>query len=101
MARSPIRWVVRMMRRAISPRLATRTDSNTGDPAFSTTWATPRRQCRGSGDRQARITGVILVLVVAVLAVAVAVAVGGDRLVGLRVRAVRLLVIAAALQLMT
>ena len=43
----------------------------------------------------------ILVLVVAVLAVAVAVAAGGDRLVGLRVRAVRLLVIAAALQVVT
>jgi hypothetical protein len=43
---------------------------------------------------------VILVLVVAVLAVGVAVAAGGDRLVRLRVRAVRLLVIAAALQLL-
>jgi hypothetical protein len=44
---------------------------------------------------------VILVLVVAVLAVAVAVAAGGDRLAGLRVRAVRLLVVAAVLQLVT
>jgi hypothetical protein len=42
---------------------------------------------------------VILVLVVAVLAIAVAVAAGGDRLVGLRVRAARLLVAAAVLQL--
>jgi hypothetical protein len=44
---------------------------------------------------------VILVLVVAVLAVAVAVAAGGDRLVRLRVRAVRLLVVTAVLQLVT
>ena len=43
----------------------------------------------------------ILVLVVAVLAVAVAVAAGGDRIAGLRVRAVRLLVVAAALQLVS
>lgn len=43
----------------------------------------------------------ILVLVVAVLAVAVAVAAGGDRIAGLRVRAVRLLVTAAVLQLVT
>jgi len=44
---------------------------------------------------------VILVLVVAVLAVAVAVAAGGDRLAHLRVRAVRLLVVAAVLQLVS
>ena len=43
----------------------------------------------------------ILVLVVAVLAVAVAVAAGGDRLAHLRVRAVRLLVVAAVLQLVS
>ena len=43
----------------------------------------------------------ILVLVVAVLAVAVAVAAGGDRIAHLRVRAVRLLVVAAVLQLVT
>ena len=42
-----------------------------------------------------------LVLVVAVLAIAVAVAAGGDRLLGLRVRAVRLLVAAALLQLVS
>jgi Family of unknown function (DUF5317) len=42
---------------------------------------------------------VILVLVVALLAIAVAVATGGDRLAGLRLRAVRLLVVAAGLQL--
>jgi Family of unknown function (DUF5317) len=51
------------------------------------------------GARQARLTGVTLVLVVAVLAIAVAVAAGGDRLLALRVRAVRLLVAAAGLQL--
>jgi Family of unknown function (DUF5317) len=51
------------------------------------------------GARQARLTGVTLVLVVAVLAIAVAVAAGGDRLLGLHVRAVRLLVAAAVLQL--
>jgi Family of unknown function (DUF5317) len=44
---------------------------------------------------------VVLVLVVAVLALAVAVAAGGDRLARLRVRAVRLLVAAAGLQLLT
>jgi hypothetical protein len=44
---------------------------------------------------------VILVLVVAVLAVAVALAAGGDRLARLRLRAVRLLVVAAGLQLVT
>jgi hypothetical protein len=44
---------------------------------------------------------VILVLVVAVLAVVVAAGAGGDRLAGLRVRAVRLLVVAAGLQLVT
>ncbi|MGZ4639492.1 MAG: DUF5317 family protein, partial [Actinomycetes bacterium] len=42
-----------------------------------------------------------LVLVVAVLALAVAAAVGGDRLARLRVRAVRLLAVAALLQLGT
>jgi Family of unknown function (DUF5317) len=44
---------------------------------------------------------VILVLVVAVLALAVAAAAGGDRLARLHVRAVRLLVVAALLQLGT
>jgi hypothetical protein len=53
------------------------------------------------GARHARLTGVTLVLVVAVLAIAVAVAAGGDRLLGLRVRAVRLLVAAAVLQLVS
>jgi hypothetical protein len=44
---------------------------------------------------------VVLVLVVAVLALVVAVAAGGDRLARLRVRAVRLLVAAAVLQLVS
>jgi hypothetical protein len=44
---------------------------------------------------------VVLVLVVAVLALAVAWAMGGDRLARLRVRAVRLLVVAAMLQIGT
>jgi hypothetical protein len=44
---------------------------------------------------------VILVLVVAVLALGVATAAGGDRLARLRIRAVRLLVVAASLQLGT
>jgi Family of unknown function (DUF5317) len=44
---------------------------------------------------------VTLVLVVAVLAIAAALAAGGDRLLGIRVRAVRLLAAAAVLQLVS
>ena len=51
--------------------------------------------------RQARLTGVVLVLVVAVGALAVLLATGGTRLARVRIRAVRLLVAAAVVQLGT
>jgi hypothetical protein len=51
--------------------------------------------------RQARLAGVVLVLLVAVLALAAALLAGGSRLAQVRLRAVRLLVAAAVVQLGT
>src|SRR4051812_50078597 len=67
MVRSPIRAAVRRIRRAISPRLATSSDSNTPIDALS----------RRSGSRVRRLTGVGLTIVVLVGAVAVGYALNG------------------------
>src|SRR5215218_311742 len=88
-ARSPMRCTVRITRRAISPRLATSTVSNTkaGLPG----WTTSARETNG----------VVLVLLVAVGALGVALVTRGTGLGRVHLRAVRLLVAAAAVQLVT